>query len=85
MVDKIVELDDNKKYVMLEEQTLDNVKYYFGLRLDENEEPTNHYLFFEETVDGEDIYLLPIEDEQMKGLLLTSFTTGYLDKVYDEV
>ena len=32
ILDKIVELDDNKKYVMLEEQTLDNVKYYLVYR-----------------------------------------------------
>ena len=45
MVDKIVELENNKSYVILEETLLDNQKYYFGLRLNDNEEPTNNYLF----------------------------------------
>lgn len=85
MLDQIVELENNKKYVILDEKELNNTKYYFGLRLDEKEEPTNTYLFFEETIDGEDTYLLPIDDENMKGLLLTAFTINYLDKVYDEV
>ena len=85
MLDQIVELEDNKKYVILDEKELNNVKYYFGLRLDDREEPTNTYLFFEETIDGEDTYLLPIEDENLKGLLLSAFTINYLDKVYDEV
>lgn len=85
MVDKIIELENNKKYVILDEKILSQVKYYFGLRLDENEEPTNNYLFFEETLDGEDCYLLPVDNEEMKGILLTSFTVNYLDKVYDEV
>ena len=85
MVDKIIELDNNKSYVILDETSLDNIKYYFGLRLDEKEEPTNNYLFFEEIFDGVDVYLNPIDDEKMKGVLLTAFSINYLDKVYDEV
>ena len=84
MVDQIVELDDNKKYVILDEKELNDKKYYFGLRLDDREEPTNKYLFFEEIKDSGDIYLLPVEEEEMKGLLLTVFTVNYLDKAYDE-
>lgn len=85
MVDKIVELENNKSYVILDETTLNNIKYYFGLRLNKNEEPTNNYLFFEEYKEGTDAFLTPIEDDDMKGLLLTAFTTSFLDKVYDEV
>lgn len=85
MVDKIIELDNNRSYVILDETSLDNNKFYFGLRLDENEEPTNNYLFFEENIVGNDTYLNPIDDEQMKGVLLTAFSINYLDKVYDEV
>lgn len=85
MVDKIVELENNKSYVILDETVLDNIKYYFGLRLNEEEEPTNNYLFFEEFIDNQEISLIPIEDDKMKGLLLTAFTINFLDKVYDEV
>ena len=85
MVDKIIELENNKKYVILDQKELDSINYYFGLRLDNNEEPTNNYLFFEETKVGEDTYLSPVEDEDTKGVLLTAFTINYLDKVYDEV
>jgi len=84
MVDKVVELENNHKYVILDSKMLDNVNYYFGIRLDESLEPTNTYLFFEETKDGNDVYLLPIDDDNLKGLLLTAFTVNYLDKVYDE-
>lgn len=84
MVDKIVELENGKTYVLLEETILNNSKYYFGLRL-ENEEPTNNYLFFEESMEGNDSFLTPIEEEDMKGLLLTAFTVDFLDKAYDEV
>lgn len=85
MVDKIITLDNNKKYIILDETLLDNTKYYFGLRLDDNNEPTNYYLYFEETKDNKDIYLKPIENEEIKNILLTSFTINYLDKVYDWV
>ena len=85
MVDKIVELENNKSYAILDETVLDNNKYYFGLRLTDNDELTNNYLFFEESKENNDIFLTPISDKNMKGLLLTAFTVNFLDKVYDEV
>lgn len=85
MVDKIVELENNMSYVILDETSLDKIKYYFGLRLGANEEPTNNYLFFEESLEGDDTFLTPVLDEDVKGLLLTAFTVNLLDKVYDEV
>jgi len=85
MVDNIVELENNKKYVILDECELDNVKYYYGLKLNDNEEPTNVYLFFEEIIENEEVYLKSIEDDKIKGLLLTAFTINYAEKVYDEV
>lgn len=85
MVDKIVELENNNSYVLLDETELADKKYYFALRLDKNEEPTNFYLFFEEIREGNDTFLAPVEDEDEKKLLITSFTVNFLDKVYDEV
>lgn len=85
MVDKIVELENNKSYVILDETVLNDTKYYYGLRLNQQEEPTNHYLFFEESIDNDKTYLIPIEDEDIKRVLLTSFTINFLEKVYDEI
>lgn len=85
MVDNIVELENGKKYVLLDEKKIDKNNYYFGLRLDNNEEPTNNYLFFEEIKDCNDVYLLPIDDEKLKSLLLTAFTVNYVDKSYDSI
>lgn len=85
MVDKIVELENNKSYLILEETELDDIKYYFGLRLNEKEEPTNNYLFFEETQENNDTYLIPIEDKSLRSSLLTAFTINFLEKVYDEI
>ena len=85
MVDKIVELENNKSYAILDETIIDNSKYYFGLRLNYKDEPTNNYLFFTEDKDNNDVYLTPVNDENMKKMLLTAFTVNFLDKVYDEV
>lgn len=85
MVDKIVELENNKNYAILDQTMIDNNKYYFGLRLNDKDEPTNNYLFFSEYKDNNDVYLTPITDNDLKGLLLTTFTINFLDKAYDEV
>ena len=85
MVDKIVELENNKSYAIIDETIIDNNKYYYGLRLNYKDEPTNNYLFFSEYKDNNDVYLTPITDNDLKGLLLTAFTINFLDKVYDEV
>jgi len=85
MVDKIIELENDKVYVILDETLLNDTKYYFGLRLNEKEEPTNNYLFFEESIEGTDTFLTPIEEDDIKGLLLTAFTVNFLDKTYDRI
>lgn len=85
MTDNIVELDNGNSYVLLDNKLLDKTNYYFALRLDEKEEPTNNYLFFEEIKLDDSVSLLPVVDEEIKGLLLNLFTINYLDKIYDEV
>ena len=83
MVDKIVELENGNSYVMLDKKVLDNKTFYYSVKLDNNDEPTKNYLFFEEIkIEGETT-LYPIVDENLKGLLLTAFTIRYLDMVYD--
>ena len=85
MVDKIVELENNRNYAIIDETIIDSNKYYFGLRLNDKDEPTNNYLFFSEYKDNKDIYLMPINDNDLKNILLTAFTVNFLDKIYDEV
>lgn len=85
MIDKIVELENNKSYVILDETILGDIKFYYGLRINEKEEPTNNYLFFEESIEDGEVYFTPVEDEGTRGLLLTAFTINLLDKLYDEV
>ena len=81
MVDKIITLSNQKKYLILDETNIDNKKYYLALRL-ENDKPTNNYLYFEEMANDN---LKPVNNEAIRETLLTSFTVNYIDKVYDEV
>ena len=83
MVDKIVELENEKKYLIMDVKNMNGNTYYYGLRLDKNEVPTNNYLFFKEIKVNDDTYLSPIDDEKIRGVLLTAFTINYLNKVYD--
>lgn len=85
MVDKIVELSDNKKYLILDEATIDDKKYYYGVKLDNKEKITNNYLFFMEQMDGDERLLVKVFDQKIKNMLLTAFTVNYLDQVYEEI
>ena len=81
MLDKIITLDNKKKYLIIDETTIDNTKYYLSILLEDNK-PSNKYLYFEEINNNN---LKPIIDEDIKDILLTSFTINYIDKVYDEI
>ena len=85
MVDKIVELENNNSYVILEESILSNTKYYFGLRLNEKEEPTNNYLFFEEYKEGNDVNELTLNNvfpqTKEKGILNDYFEFSVETKI----
>lgn len=85
MLDKIVELENNNKYLILDETELNEKKYYYSVKLNDKEEPTNNYLFFEEVKEQNETMLAIVYDDDIKNLLLTGFTINYLDKVYDEV
>lgn len=85
MIDKIVKLDNNNKYILFDETILSKIKYYMGLKLDDKNEPTNEYLYFEEKKDKDNIFLKPVMNDNIKDLLLTAFTINYFNSVYDEV
>lgn len=83
MVDQIVELENGENYVILDKTDLDDRTFYYALRLDDKEQPTKNYLFFEELKSRNDVYFDPVEDEDIKGTLLVAFSINYLNMVYD--
>ncbi len=75
----IVELSNNKKYIITE-STIENGKvYYLALEVDYNTEvPTDESLFFEH---GTDNTLIPIKKESDIGFLKTIFVNKFLEEV----
>ncbi len=82
-VDKIVELDNNRSYVVLDKTLLNDKNYYYALRLDDDNNPTDNYLFFEEEKDEGEYYLNPINDENLRNLLTIAFTINFMNMAYD--
>lgn len=85
MVDKIITLENDRKYLIVDKVILNNINYYYGTRLDDNDEPLNNYIFLEEVKDSNDVYMVPVYDEKLKGLLLTAFTVSFVNMAYDNV
>lgn len=83
MVDQIVELENGHLYLILDKTVASNRVFYFGVRLDEKEQPTNNYLFFEELKNGDETFFDIVEDEEMKGALLVAFSANYVNMAYD--
>ena len=75
----IVELSNNKKYIITD-STLENGKiYYLALEVDYNTEtPTDVSEFFEH---GEDNTLIPIKDEGDIDFLKTIFVNKFLNDI----
>lgn len=85
MVDKIIKLENNIRYVLLDETSLSKIKYYLGFKLNDQNEPTDEYLYFEEKKEKNNIFLKPVINDKIKDLLLASFTINYFNSVYDGV
>ena len=84
MVDKIVKFKNNQEYLILEETVLDNMTYYLGVKVLDDDVPTSEYLFFEKIEKNDNTILNPIKDKELRGLLLTYFTTNFLNMTYEE-
>ncbi len=81
MKDNIVTLENGLDYAILDETTVENRKFCFGVKLDSNEKPTNDYEIFEEFADGEDVYLDILEAGDLKKAILIDFTNNYMNDV----
>ena len=84
MIDKgcIVELSNNKKYIISDSSIEDGKIYYLTLEVDyDTEIPTENSMFFEH---GDDNTLIPIKNPDDVGFLQTLFVTKFLDEVVEE-
>lgn len=84
MINNVVTLEGNENWYLSDETEQNNIKYYLGVKLDENEEPTNESRIFMEEREGEDVFLTEVEDKQVFNYLSAIFASKYNDKV-DEI
>ena len=75
--DTIITLEDNEKYVLLDEVKIDDLKYFLALRLTEDEQPTRDYEIFEEEIEDGDSYMTIVDDQNLKESLMVNFTLNY--------
>ncbi len=82
--DMIITLDNNNDYLLLDETTLDEKKYFYAVSVDAVENPTNDYVVIEEINKNGKTLIKKVTDSNMLNLLITLFTTNYVDSVFDE-
>lgn len=73
-LDHVITLEDNKKYLLLDKTELDNKNYFYAVEVAEiDSEPTENYIFLEEIIENNEVYVEPVEDEETKAALLVIF------------
>lgn len=84
--DTMIELDDNTKYVLLDETEIEGKKYFFAVRVDnETNNPTTEYEVFEEELDNGEYYMNALEESDYKQAILIDFTNNYMHMVGDMI
>lgn len=77
--DTMITLDDNTMYVLLDETEIDNKKYFFAVRVDnETKNPTTEFEIFEEEVEDGETYMTSLEEGPFKQAILIDFTNNYM-------
>ena len=80
--DSIITLDDGTEYALLDELKLNNKKYFFAVLIDKTTgNPTSIVEIFEEEVDGDDVYMNTLEEDDLKQELLMEFSKNYIKNV----
>lgn len=82
--DTMITLDDDTTYVLLDETIIDEKKYFFAVRVDnETQNPTTEYEVFEEEVEDGEIYMNVLDESPTKQAILVDFINNYMHMVGD--
>lgn len=80
--DTIITLEDNTKYVLLDETLFDKIKYFFAIKLDEKTgNPTTDYEIFEQEIENDEVYMNTLEDNDLKEQIFLEFSNKYLQNI----
>lgn len=76
-VDNVILLEDNKKYLLLDETELDNKKYFYAVEVtDDKLEPTDNFAFLEEKIANQKVYVSQVQNQDLITSLLIIFTNN---------
>lgn len=80
----MITFEDGTKYVLLDESFVNDIKYFFAVEVNkENENPTTNYEVFEEVIEDGEKYLDFLDECDFKQALLLDFTNNYMNEVTD--
>jgi len=79
-VDTIITLANNKKYLILMEDSMLSDNYFLSVLLDENEEPTNVYAVLKEIELNGEIYCDKETNPEILKKLLNDYNIQYQDE-----
>lgn len=83
-VDTIVTLGQNRRYYLVDETIQNNIKYFLGTKLSEEDLPTSESEIFEEFVEDGKTYLTPVIDEEKLTSLVAIFLTKFKKLLEEE-
>lgn len=73
MINDVIVLDDNKKYLLLDKTDYENYPYYYAVLLDDQEKPTEKYSFVKEITENNETFVEEVTDNAIRSSLLVIF------------
>ncbi len=80
---KFITLDNNERYEIVDETVQNGVKYYFTSLVDENDTPLVKSSIFEEVIEDNEKYVIPVTEEDRYSALAAIFISNF-NKLVDE-
>ena len=80
--DTMITLEDGETYVLLDETEINEKKYFFAVKIDEEtKNPTTEYEVFEEEIEDGETYMVTLDEGDFKQAILIDFTNNYMHMV----
>lgn len=82
-INTIITLEDKSKYVLLDKVIKNKKKYFFAIKLDEEDNPTTEYEIFELEKNNKETFMNVVEDIELRENIFVEFTNNYINTKED--
>lgn len=82
-INTIITLEDETKYVLLDKLIKNKKRYFFAIKLDEQDNPTTEYELFELEKSNKDTFMNIVEDIELRENIFLEFTNNYINTKED--